>query len=120
MVDDRAESFPRGKNVIQRMPSWLVSLLAHVVFLVMLSFCILPTLQQEDDLGLVASTTQVEEVDDFQEVEVDSSEELESLDDEFASDLTDPGEAAFGDLSAESALSDITGHTALASAPACS
>ncbi len=94
-------------------PSWLVSLAVHAVILLLLSFFSLASLQQED-FGLWASTAPQEVVDEFVEIEIDPSVDFESLDTELPTELEDPGTASFGDLSAESELSDLSHSTMLA------
>lgn len=98
----------------RRSPSWLVSLAVHAVILLLLSFFSLASLQQED-FGLWASTAPQEVVDEFVEIEIDPSVEFESLDTELPSELEEPGMASFGELSAESELSDLTSSASLAS-----
>lgn len=95
-------------------PPWLVSLAVHAVLLLLLSLFSLATLQPED-FGLWASSAPQETIDEFVEFEIDPSVDFESLDTELPSELEDPGMASFGDLSADSELSDLSSSTSLAS-----
>ncbi len=91
------------------MPFWFTSFLVHAAALLLLSFATLAVPQKQDDLGWTASTTAFEEeVESFQEVEIDLPEDLESIEAELASELTDLGMAALGDLSEELALADVS------------
>jgi hypothetical protein len=103
------EHVTRGKT-----PSWLVSLAVHAVILLLLSFFSLASLQQED-FGLWASTAPEDFVDEFVDFEVEPSVDFDSLDTEIPTELEDPGMASFGELSAESELSDVSSSTSLAS-----
>jgi len=97
----------------RRVPPWLASSLAvHMVLLLLLSLYALPALQKNENFGLSVSTASIEEVDEFQEIEIDSSELMPSI--ELASELFDPGTVALGELSAESMLSEVTSDAALA------
>jgi hypothetical protein len=103
------EPVTRGKT-----PSWLVSLAVHAVILLLLSFFSLASLQQED-FGLWASTAADDFDDEFVEFEVEPSVDFDSLDTEIPTELEDPGMASFGELSAESELSDVSNSMSLAS-----
>ena len=95
-------------------PPWLVSLVVHAAVLLALSFCTIATLQQED-LGLWASSAPREFVEEFPELQIDSSVELDELDAELPTELEDPGLASLGELSAEAALSEVSASGSLAS-----
>ena len=103
------------KRVRRGLPSSTLSLALHVVILLALSFSTLALPREEEDLQLVATSAPYESIEEFQEVEIDPNEDLESLDEQLSAELADPGESMLGDLSAESALAEVTGDTALTS-----
>ncbi|MCG8449943.1 MAG: hypothetical protein MI725_10245, partial [Pirellulales bacterium] len=94
-------------------PPSTISLALHGCLLVLLSIYTLVPPPQEEKLNFSTSTVAYEEIEEFQDLEIDPSEALEALDSELAAELSDPGAASFGDLSAESALADVAGDTAL-------
>ena len=95
-------------------PPWLVSLAVHAAVLLVLSFFTLATLQRED-LALWASSAPRDEfIEEFPELEIDPSVELDALDTELPTELEDPGLASFGDLSAEAELSEVSANVSLA------
>jgi len=92
-----------GQRGRRRVPSWTTSLALHGAVILLLSLYALPGLQKNEDFGLLASAAPVEEeVGEFQEIEIDSMEALESID--LAPEIFDPGAAALGELSIESTL----------------
>jgi hypothetical protein len=94
-------------------PPWLVSLGLHAAVLLVLSFCTLATLQQED-LGLWASSVPREEIiEEFPELVIDPSVELDDLETELPTELDDPGLSSLGDLSAETALAEVSTNASL-------
>ena len=103
------------KRAKRGLPSSTISLIVHGLLILLLSLYTLGLPPKEEELGLFASTAAYEEVEDFQDLEIDPSEEMESLDSDLAAELSDPGAASFGDLSAESALADVSGDSALSS-----
>jgi len=109
------QKLPTSKtsSSIRKTPSWVVSLLAHGVVLIVLSFATLATIDRQDDLGLLASAPPIEQVEEFTDIPIDFTEELESLEEDLQSELIDPGLAAVGELAVESALADVSGETAV-------
>lgn len=100
----------------KRTPPWLVSLVLHAAVLLVLSFCTLATLQHED-LGLWASSVPRDEIiEEFPELEIDPSVELDDLDSELPTELEDPGLSSLGELSADAALSEVSLNGSLAAA----
>ena len=77
------------------------------MIILLLSFFSLASLHQED-FGLWASAPPQELVDEFVEFEVEPSVDFDSLETELPTELEDSGLASFGDLSAESELSDLS------------
>jgi len=106
---------PPIKRTRRGLPSSTISLIVHAAIIFLLSIYTLGLPPKEEELGLFTSTAAYEDVEDFQDLEIDPSEELDSLDTELSAELSDPGAAAFGDLSAESALADVSGDMALES-----
>ncbi len=107
---------PTDKSAARaRTPSWLVSSAIHAGILLILSFLTLANLHQEDELIFATSHVSNEVLDEFQEIEIDPTEEFEPVDTDVAAMIDDPGLAAFGELSSESALSDLMGEPSLAS-----
>jgi len=102
-------------------PSWLMSLLLHVLLLIPLGFFGLASSQEQGDaLDWSPSAVAYEEIESIQDIEIDPLEAIESLDEGFDSELptefADPLLAAAGDLSAESVLADASGDISSASA----
>ncbi|MCH2115126.1 MAG: hypothetical protein MK171_09500 [Pirellulales bacterium] len=93
------------------LPSSTISLIVHVAIIFLLSIYTLALPPKEEDLGFYTSTATYEDVEDFQDLEIGPNEELESLEARLATEITDPGATPFGDLSAESALADVSGDT---------
>ena len=111
----QAETKQPLKRTRRGLPSSTISLILHGLIIMILSVYTLGLPPQEEELALFTSTAAYEELEDFQDMEIDPSEELESLDNDLTSQLVDPGEASFGDLSAESMLADVSGDEALGS-----
>ena len=110
-----ADETPIVKRARRGLPSSTISLIVHVLIILLLSIYTLGLPPKEEELGLFTSTAAYEEVEDFQDLEIDPSEDMEPLDSELTSELSDPGASSFGDLSAESALADVSGDSALSS-----
>jgi len=102
-----------NKKERRGMPSWLMSLLLHAVILLLFAFPTLAMRQtNQDDLNWVAHTASYEDVESFQEIEIDLAENFELADADSVSELADPGMAALGDLSAESVLANVSSDVA--------
>jgi len=87
------------------MPSWLLSLLLHVLLFLPLGFFGLATSQErQDHLDWTPSPIVVEEIERIKDIEIDPLETVESLD--------ESGMEAWGDLSAEPVLADVSGEFA--------
>ncbi len=99
------------RRYFRNLSSLGVSFILHVIVLLLLSFYVLVTPSTEDDLGLFASAAPAEVAVDFSEIEIDPTENLEAMSEEFSADLIDPGATSFGELSAESALADVASDT---------
>ncbi len=88
-------------------PPWAVSLGIHAAILSVLSLFTLATL--EPDEFLVWSNAPVmDDVEEFQELEIESQLDLEELETELPTELEDAGMAALGDVSADSVFSEIS------------
>jgi len=84
---------------------WIVSLGLHAVLLVILAFSTLVVLREPEQLELYTSPAVYETVDDITDLEIDPTDELESLEEDRAYELHEPSEfaeteaATFADLS---------------------
>ncbi|NOY29389.1 MAG: VWA domain-containing protein [Planctomycetes bacterium] len=94
-----------NEKVRRGMPSWLLSLLLHVLLFLPLGFFGLATSQErQDHLDWTPSPIVVEEIERIVDIEIDPLETIESLDE---SDMPD-----WDDLSAESDLANVSGEFA--------
>lgn len=104
----------------QGVPSWLLSLLLHVLLILPLGFFGLATSQEEAALDWTPIAVAYEEIERFQDIEIDPLEAMESLDEGFDSglptELAEPLLAATGDLSAELVLKDVSGDISMVAA----
>jgi hypothetical protein len=99
-------------------PAWLVSLIFHLGVLLALGLCTF--VNEQDAKGVFVSAAEVdapeEKLEEFVEVELESLQDLEEMEQtDFASDFTDVGVIAMGDLStpAEIQASDDIGDISL-------
>ncbi len=79
-------------------PAWLVSLILHMVAVPTLAFITIASLEEGDQVVVVSdAATAEEEVEIFEDVEIEPVEELE-IEEFSAPSLVDPGAISFGDL----------------------
>ncbi len=94
----------------------LLSLTVHAAVLLALSYFNLAAYQTQDELDFVACTASYEEeVEIFQEVEIDLTEDFEPNASDLASEFSDPEMPLSDDLSIESMLADVSGEVPVAS-----
>lgn len=102
-LEEQPPTPKRKRNV----PPWAVSLGIHVAILFGLSLLTLATLEQEEFL-VWSDAPVVDDIEEFQELEIESQLDLEELETELPTQLEDAGMAALGDVSAESVFSEIS------------
>ena len=108
-LKQRASNAPTRTKLRRKkgMPPWAISLGVHLVLLVGFSFLTLATLEPDDFLQW-SDTPALEDVVEFQEFEVESVVDFEPIETELPSELEDPGLAALGEISADSAFTDMS------------
>lgn len=80
---------------------WMVSLGLHVLLLVVLAFSTLVVLREKEELELYVSPAVYEVVEEFEDLEIDANDELESLEEDLASEIDEPEAATLADLTSE-------------------
>jgi VWA domain-containing protein len=96
------------RHTFGNMSSLGVSLIIHAVLLLLLSFYTLANLQPEENLDLFSSVPMAEEMVDFSVIEIDPTEELDALSEEFSADLIDPGQQSLAKFAATDAMAHLS------------
>ncbi len=107
-ANSEAQSDQLVRRVTRESSGWLTSLTAHVIFLVGLALTSL-ALPREEKLELYASAPVYEPVEEFEDLEIDPSEDFDVLDEP----LSEPDPAPLEDLLSETLLEE----PAIAEAP---
>ena len=96
------------RHAFRNMSSLGVSLMIHAVLLLLLSFYTLANLQSEENLDLFSSVPMAEEMVDFSVIEIDPTEDLDALSEEFSADLIDPGQQSLAEFAAADAMAHLS------------
>ena len=91
----------------QGMPSWLMSLLLHVLLILPLGFLGLASSHEKQEVrDWTPSAIPNEEIESLEDIEIDPLEEIVSEDEELSSEVADSGMADWDDLTVESLLAN--------------
>ncbi len=96
-----------ARRVARQSSWWITSLGVHVLLLVFLAFSTLAVMQEEE-LELYASPAVYETIEDFEDLEIDPTEELDSLDEELDAELNSPDPDMLANLGSETLSEEPT------------